>query len=173
MRVYLLGYMGSGKTTVGQRLAVRLNLTFTDLDQTIEKRHKKTISDWFETSGGEAGFRAAEAAALRCISLQEKTLIATGGGTPCFSDNMAYMKRYGTTVYLEMTPESLLDRLDREKASRPLIAGKSTGELLRFIEQHLAQRQLYYKQAHITVNGNCVNDEALEDMAHKIRSFIP
>lgn len=147
-RIFILGYMGSGKTTVGKRLAKALSLSFVDLDAYIETRYRKTVPVLFEEMG-EDGFRQIENRSLCEVSEFEDVVISTGGGTPCFFDNMDIMNRSGVTLYLEAHPEDLAAHLLASKTVRPLIAGKSKEELVPFIEGHLASRESYYKKAQI------------------------
>lgn len=153
MRIFLLGYMGCGKSTVGKRLAKRLNIPFFDLDKYIENTTNKSISDIFEKEG-EAAFRGMERKYLKELVLANETfLIATGGGTPCFYDNLKFMVEHGTTIYLKMDVASLTYRLLHAKEQRPLIKGKSEEELSAFVKQHLEERKEYYEQTHFIVNA--------------------
>ncbi|MGI6572284.1 MAG: shikimate kinase [Fermentimonas sp.] len=147
-RVFIVGYMGSGKTTVGRRLARLLSLQFIDLDAFIEGKYRETVSQLFK-EWGEEGFRELEQQALREVAEFENVVVSTGGGTPCFFDNMALMNRSGTTVYLQAEPGELAHRLISSRTVRPLIAGKSKEELVSFITVHLAQRERYYLNAAI------------------------
>lgn len=147
-RVFLIGYMGSGKTTVGKRLAISLSLSFIDLDDFIQNKYRKTIAELF-TEIGEEEFRKIESRALREVSEIEDVVISTGGGAPCFFDNMKIMNNAGITLYIEAEPEELAARLLASKTVRPLIAGKSEDELIPFIKKHLSQRERYYKSAQI------------------------
>ncbi|SEA29979.1 shikimate kinase [Porphyromonadaceae bacterium NLAE-zl-C104] len=147
-RIFIVGYMGSGKTTVGKRLAKSLSLSFVDLDAYIENKYRKTVPALFAEKG-EEGFRRIESQALEEVAEFEDVVISTGGGTPCFFNNMEVMNRAGTTIYLEVHPEDLAGHLLASKTVRPLIAGKSKEELIPFITEHLAHRECYYKKAQI------------------------
>lgn len=147
-RIFIIGYMGSGKTTVGKRLAKALSLTFVDLDAYIEKKYRKTVPVLFEEKG-EEGFRELESQTLCEVAEFEDVLISTGGGTPCFFDNMEVMNGAGLTIYLDAHPEDLADHLMASKTIRPLIAGKSREELIPFITDHLAGRESHYSKAQI------------------------
>ena len=146
--LYLVGYMGTGKTTVGKLLAERLNRPFTDVDVFIENRHHQTITAIFEEKG-EAAFREIERHALQEISEFENTVVSTGGGLPCFFDNMELMNRTGITVYLRACVDELVGRLSLGKQKRPLIKGKSAEELRDFVETNLKKREFFYNQAAI------------------------
>ncbi len=147
-RIFIVGYMGSGKTTVGRRLARSLSLQFVDLDLFIEGKYRKTVSQLFEERG-EEGFRELERLALREVAEFEDVVISTGGGTPCFFDNMALMNRAGITVYLKAEPEELASRLAASRTVRPLISSKSKEELTAFITEHLSIRERFYLVASI------------------------
>lgn len=143
--------MGSGKTTAGKELAVRLNYSFVDLDLYIEKKEKRTISTIFSDEG-EKNFRKIERRVLKEIVKTDNIVVACGGGTPCYSDNMLLMKEKGQTVYLEMPVGALINRLKNSYGERPLIKGKSE-ELRNYISSTLAEREKYYQKAHYTVNA--------------------
>ncbi len=155
MRIYLLGYMGSGKSTLGKSLAKNLNFGFIDLDTYLEKGYDKTISEIFATEG-EARFREIEKEYLIKTSALENTVISTGGGTPCFNDNITWMNNNGITVYLQMTVEGLSNRLKNAKEERPLIKGLNATELNEFIRKNLEIREPFYKQANYIISGENV-----------------
>lgn len=146
-RIFLLGFMGAGKTTAGKSLAKKLNWTFCDLDHYIESRYQKTISQIFEIYGEEK-FREIEKKMLEEVSDFENIIIATGGGTPCFHNNIETMKMKGLTIYLHATPEVLGKRLILAKEKRPLIANKSEEELIDFINKTLLVRDVHYNKSH-------------------------
>mgnify|MGYP000867214899 FL=1 len=147
-RIFIVGYMGSGKTTIGKQLAKSLSLSFVDLDAYIENKYRKSVPDLFAEKG-EADFRKIESRMLEEVAEFENVLISTGGGTPCFFDNMEVMNRAGTTIYLQDVPQDLASHLLASKTVRPLIYGKSREELIPFITEHLSKRECYYKKAQI------------------------
>jgi shikimate kinase len=147
-RIFIVGYMGSGKTTIGKRLAESLSLSFVDLDAYIENKYRKTVPALFAEKG-EDGFREIESLSLREVAEFEDVVISTGGGTPCFFDNMEVMNRAGVTIYLKTDPEDIALHLQESKTVRPLIAGKTEEELVPFITEHLARRECYYRKAQI------------------------
>ncbi len=151
-RIFLIGYMGAGKTTVGRQLSRRLNLSLIDLDQFIEQRYNKSISQIFAEKGEEK-FREIESRVLDEISEFENVVISTGGGVPCFFNNMERMNKAGTTIYLKTSPEELTKRLEVCKNSRPLIANKSKEELEIFITENLRKREPFYGQAVIVFSA--------------------
>lgn len=147
--------MGCGKSHLGQRLAAQLGRSFFDLDQVVEDGEGKSIPTIFAELG-EPGFRALEQKYLHTIENQAPAVVATGGGTPCFFDNMVWMNAHGTTVYLETPVETLYERLRRDRAGRPLLAGLSDAELRIFIETKLKEREPWYRQAAVVATGEAV-----------------
>jgi shikimate kinase len=143
--------MGSGKSTIGKGLAKALKLQFIDLDSFIEERNHKTIPEIFALHG-ETEFRLLEQKALQEISTFENVVIATGGGAPCFFNNIEVIKATGKSIYLNGTPHILADRLLHSKTERPLIKGKSEEELIQFIHETLNKRDHYYKQADLIID---------------------
>lgn len=164
--IFLIGFMGSGKTTLGRALANRLSLRFVDLDQEIEERMKMPISEIFEKHG-ESYFRKVEAETLRHLEHPVKSVIATGGGAPCHGSNMQWIKENGSSIYLQMSPNALLSRLNQnEQATRPLLKDKTREDLLAFISHRLSERAPFYEQADFTVNGLTIKvDELIEIFA--------
>ncbi len=155
--------MGSGKTHIGKRLAKKLGFSFLDLDDLIEDREGSSISQLFATFG-ETAFRQMEQAALHSLTSYDKIVIACGGGTPCFYDNMAWMNDHGLTIYLAASPSLLYQRLVRETSHRPLLQGKKKEELLRFLQTKLTERSSFYQQASVLVDQDTIEipvDEAL------------
>lgn len=167
MRIYLIGYMGSGKTTLGRVVAKHLGLSFVDIDHFIEKKYFKSVAQLFAEKG-EDNFRKIEQKVLHEVSDFENVVIATGGGTPCFFDNMVYMNQTGTTIYLVFTPQELAARLlQTNLRTRPLIARLSPQELEQYIQSNLTTRQTYYHQATIMVRGG-EDKEMIEDILTSI-----
>lgn len=151
-KVYIIGFMGSGKSTVGKKLAAAMGWSFIDLDRTIEAMEGKSIPAIFEHDG-EDHFRKIEAEALRTMKLRSEIIISTGGGTPCHGSNMDYMLETGLTVYLKMKPEQLTKRLLESTGQRPLIKNIEDDKLLPFIEEKLHYREKWYERADIIVEG--------------------
>lgn len=171
-RIYLIGYMGAGKTTVGKALEKRTGLSFIDLDYYIEGRYRKTVSQLFAEKGEEA-FREIERRMLHEVSMFEDVLISTGGGTPCFFDNMAYMNRCGTTIYLQVPVAELAKRLELCKHTRPVLAGRSGEALEAFIAESLARRDTYYKQATVVFDASVMLTERdVADIASALEKII-
>lgn len=155
-RIILIGYMGSGKTTVGRQLAKRLGLMFYDLDWYITNRMRRTVAQIFEESG-EEGFRKIEHAMLHEVAEFEDVVLSCGGGTPCFFDNMDYLNRMGETVYLKASPEVLYAHLKMGKSVRPLLLNKTPEEVEAFVKEQLAQREPYYSRAKHTLDVNVLD----------------
>ena len=153
MKVYLVGFMGSGKTTLGGAVARKLGCPFVDLDHYIcDQEGFETVGELF-AARGEEYFRTCEAKYLRQATeeLGDSFVLSTGGGTPVRGGNMDYMRAMGKAVYLQQPPEVLRERLLASKTVRPLVAGKSPDELLDYIRRTLAQREAYYLQANLVV----------------------
>lgn len=145
-RIVLIGYMGAGKTTIGRMLARRLRLEFFDLDWYIESRYRMKIPQIF-AERGEEGFRELECLMLHEVAEMEDVVIACGGGTPCFFDNMDYINRQADSFFLKAEPEVLRSHLLMGKSQRPLIQGKSPEELISYIHESLSLREPFYLKA--------------------------
>lgn len=161
MRIYLIGFMGSGKSHWGTRLAERLGVPFFDLDDVIVKQEGKAITEIF-AENGEEYFRLLEKNLLESLSeAYEEVIISCGGGTPCFYGNIDYMREKGKVVWLNTDCNTLVARLLKEKMKRPLLRQIPDEELKAFIVKKLHDRKLYYEQAHITVPEDQLNLEQL------------
>lgn len=145
-RIFLIGYMGAGKTTLGKAFARSMGLTFIDLDWYIEERFHKTVRQIF-AERSEEGFRELEKRMLHEVADFEDVVIATGGGTPCFFDNVEYMNQKGETVFLDVSQEVLFRRLKVAKQQRPLLVQKNDEELKAFIADALGKRLPHYSKA--------------------------
>ena len=158
--IFLIGFMGSGKTYWGKIWAQKKGFDFYDLDEIIEQSEKKSIAEIFEKAGEEY-FRKIETVALHQFSKIENAVISCGGGAACFNDNMAWMNEHGITVYLTATPQYILARVKEEKDKRPLINKLNEAELLFFVEQKLKERESFYNQAKIILPVANVNDDSI------------
>ncbi len=147
--LFLIGFMASGKSSLGKKLAKHFEMDFIDLDEEIERVEKKTINQIFEEND-EDYFREVEAKVLRSMDLENK-VIATGGGTPIFHHNMAFMKESGAVAYLVVPTEIIIGRLRQNKEERPLVKDLSDEELTAFVEQSLEQRKVIYAKADILI----------------------
>jgi len=156
-RIILVGYMGSGKTTVGKALSKETGMMFYDLDWYIESRMRKSVSQIF-AERGEEGFRKIEYNMLHEVAEFEDVIISCGGGTPCFFDNMDYLNQQGDVVYLKATPETLYKHLLMAKIERPLLKGKSSEELIAYITEHLKERSPFYEKARHILDVNVLDE---------------
>jgi len=163
MRIFIIGYMGAGKSTVGKRLANNLNIPFVDLDDAFEARFRYSIPRFFDHFG-EKRFREFEYRCLKeIIKDHDHAVISTGGGTACFNDNISLMNKEGITVYIKMHPKSLALRLNRARRLRPVVRDIKNSDMQKFIEEQLADREGFYEQAKITVKGENLNMEKLTE----------
>lgn len=151
-KIYLIGFMGSGKSTLGKKLARLLHYDFSDLDQYIESTAAASISNIFDLQG-EDYFRKLESKCLNDFNNEAYKVIATGGGTPCFHDNMNLMLSQGCCVYIRMPEGALLERLRKAAPKRPLLAGKDENALRTYIHDTLKAREETYLKSHIVIDG--------------------
>lgn len=157
MKLFLLGMMGSGKTYWVKKLSKKLKTGGYDLDYLIESHEEKTIAEIF-AEDGEEYFRKSEAKILRWFGEKKSFVMAAGGGTPCFHDNMEWMNKQGVTVWIDEPIETLVERLKPEKDHRPLIKNLSDAELASFLSGKLSERLPYYKQAKHHIQGKDISD---------------
>jgi shikimate kinase len=146
MKIILVGFMSSGKTTVGRYLARKTNMEFIDIDEAFEDRYKMSITSFFDLFG-ETKFRELEHQILIDNLNNENTIIATGGGTPCFFDNMQLINTHGISVYLKLHPNSIVSRLLHTKKQRPLLKNLKPEEMAEYVKQQITHRESYYNQA--------------------------
>ena len=171
-RIILIGYMGSGKTTVGKALSKETGMMFYDLDWYIESRMRKTVSQIF-AERGEEGFRQIEYNMLHEVAEFENVIISCGGGTPCFFDNMDYLNQQGDVVYLKASPDTLYKHLLMAKVERPLLKGKSPEELIAYITEHLKERAPFYEKARYTLDVNVLDDyDKIHTSVQSIRTLL-
>lgn len=161
--VFLVGFMGSGKTYWGRQWAAALQKKFVDLDQLIENSEQLSVAEIFEKKGEEY-FREKEADVLRSLQEEQDILISCGGGAPCFNDNMKWMNATGTTVFLEASPKFLLQNIVKEPLARPLLKNMNEAEMLFFIEKKLAERNEFYRQAKLVVNAEELNAGTIKEL---------
>jgi shikimate kinase len=166
MKIFLIGYMGSGKSTVGKKLAKLLNYDFLDHDELIEKAVGKSVYEIFNEDG-EDRFREMEHNMLISLMSKDNVVISTGGGTPCHYNNMELMNENGLTIYLKMSANTLVSRLRSAKTDRPLVSGKSAEELYGFIISHLENREPFYAEAQYKVKAKDLNINELADFIRK------
>ena len=172
IRIFLIGYMGAGKTTLGKAFARAMGLTFVDLDWYIEERYHKTVSQIF-AERGEDGFRELEKRMLHEASDFENVVISVGGGTPCFFDNMDYMNQVGETVFLDVDNQVLFRRLKVAKQQRPLLANKTDEELMAFIQEALEKRLPHYMKAKHVFNGELLeNRHQIQQSVERLKELL-
>ncbi len=163
--IYIIGFMGSGKTTTGRELALRLDWSFVDLDKKIEEYAGKTIPEIF-SQNGEDYFRETETTVLESLKNVKNTVISAGGGAPCHHDNMDLMLGNGLTIYLKLTPDELKNRLSDSRGSRPLIMNLDDENLRIFIEKKLSDREKWYDRSEIIIGG--INT-SIDQIVHLVR----
>ncbi len=157
--IFLIGYMGCGKSTLGRMVSSLTGISFIDLDNYIEGRYHASVSQLF-AERGERGFRDIERAMLHEVGEFEDVIVACGGGTPCFFDNIEWMNTHGKTVFLDTSVDKLFVRLKRGRHKRPLIADKTDDELREFIVKALAGRMPHYSRAAVTFKSDLMESES-------------
>nr|WP_321413946.1 shikimate kinase [uncultured Allomuricauda sp.] len=169
MKIVLVGYMASGKSTVGRLLARHLQMEFIDLDHYIESNQKKSIKNIFSEKG-EIFFRKLEHQMLKeVLEKKESVIISTGGGTPCYGTNMAtILEQADTSIYLDLSIPNLVDRISREKENRPLVKNIPDSELPEFIGKHLFERRPYYLQTKHILDCNGLDAKTVVDKITKL-----
>lgn len=167
MKIFLIGFMGAGKTHWGRLLSEKLGIRFFDLDEQVTEHAGKSIPEIFATEGEEQ-FRLLEKEVLYIITeSHESFVMACGGGSPCYFNNIEYMNQAGTTVWINTPLDTLFDRLVKEKDKRPLIKELSVEQLRVFISKKFADRKIYYEQANVTVDEEPVQlDRLIEKIFH-------
>ena len=166
--IFLIGFMASGKTTLGKKLANHLHIKFIDLDHLITERVNMSIPEYF-AKHGEQRFRELESSVLKELK-GERAVISTGGGSPCFFDNMQWILQNGISIYLSLPPKALHNRLLQSNiASRPALKGLQGDELLFFIEQKLQEREPFYKQSHIHIDQL---NTSLDTIRQSIETYV-
>ena len=168
MRIFIIGFMGSGKTTYGKQLASLLAYNFIDTDKEVEKISGQNISHIF-SQFGENYFRKTETDILEKILKKDNVVVATGGGTPIFNNNINKMNKVGVTLFLKMEHNTLFERLLLEKDNRPLIKGKNSEELKNFIINENKKRLVFYRQAKYIVNPEFYKPEFFSLFLNKLK----
>ncbi|WP_345954484.1 shikimate kinase [Mucilaginibacter sp. PAMB04168] len=162
-RIFLIGFMGCGKTTLGRKLAARLGYSFIDLDHVLEEQAGMSIAEYF-SSFGETAFRLAEAEVLKNTVYPDHAIVSTGGGLPCFFDNLDWMNANGTTLYIKLSPKALASRLENSREERPLLRDKHGDELISFIADKLADREKFYLRAQVVAEGISLTAEKVVEL---------
>jgi len=167
MKIFLIGFPGSGKTTIGRRLARQTGFDFIDTDHLIELQHGMSVAEIF-AQHGEAAFREMEREILLDLEKRNFAVISTGGGMPCYKDNMDFMLACGKVAYLKTSPQALSRRLLRSHKERPLIKGKTETELQQYITEQLTNREPFYNRANILPNTEKYSMEELLQLLNMI-----
>lgn len=168
-RIYLVGMPGSGKTTLGRLLANRIAYDFIDLDELIAEREQMSIADIFSQKG-EAYFREKEKEALHETFKMSRCVIATGGGTPCFFDNMEQINKHGLAIFINIPLSVIAGRIERQQQTRPLLPAESAEDILSQLKEIYQKRFPYYDQAEIAVSGTDLNADYIYNKIHKYLS---
>ena len=170
MKIVLLGYMASGKSTIGREISKKLDMKFIDLDDYITKREKTSISEIFKVKG-EIYFRRIESSYLsEILNSKDSFILSLGGGTPCYSNNMELiLNSEASSIYIKAGIKTLVSRLTAEKNKRPLVAELEDDKLVEFVAKHLFERRFFYEQASMTVN---TEDKSLEEITTEIRILL-
>lgn len=168
-KIFLIGYMAVGKSTLGKKIASILDFNFIDLDNLIEEKLNCSINTIFEKYG-ERAFRETESEQLKTVN--DKVVLSTGGGTPIFKSNMDYMLDNGLVVYLEMPTQMLVDRILQGKNKRPLVKGISDDNLPDFVENHLMERLPFYNQAHFKWDARKNSALEINELANQIKKAL-
>ena len=162
-KVYIVGYMGAGKTTAARRIAQRLGWEVADTDALFEEKYKISVNDFFNKYD-EPLYRKLESEVLKSTESLENVVVSTGGGTACYFDNMEWMNQHGLTVFLRISEKAVIDRLLHAKRKRPLAIGKTEAELTEFVSKHYTSRLPFYEKAQITVKAENFDLENLIEM---------
>ena len=169
MKFVLLGYMGSGKSTVAKALSNKLHLPCIDLDDYIVEKEQMTVNKIFQTHG-EIYFRLQESKYLKeILEMDSELVISVGGGTPCYSNNMDLINQHSRSIYLKGNIATICQRLKNEKDQRPLIADLNDQQLTEFVAKHLFERRNFYERAHEIIN---IDNKSLEDLLNEVSLCI-
>ena len=170
MKIVLLGYMASGKSTIGREISKKLDMKFIDLDDYISKREKRSISEIFKVEG-EIYFRKIESLYLgEILNSKDSFILSLGGGTPCYSNNMELiLNSEASSIYIKADIKTLASRLTAEKNKRPLVAYLKDDKLIEFVAKHLFERRFFYEQASITINSE---NKSIEEIITEIRILL-
>ncbi len=160
MRLFIIGYKSSGKTTMGKKLANRLNMEFVDLDEVIEERENKTIPELYKEVGDEE-FRTLEWKALKQVVEKDNIIVSTGGGAPCHCDNMNLMEKFGEVLYIHLDNDTLVNRLKAATKDRPIVYNKSEEELKNYVKDQRYRCEHHYTRAKYTVEGKDLTVEKM------------
>lgn len=167
--IYLIGFMGSGKSSLGKKIARELNWKFLDTDELIEEQEEKKIREIFRNEG-EHRFREIEREVLRGITPKQKILVSCGGGTPCFFDNMKWMKQHGGVLYLKVGEKILMERLMKERKKKALLEDKTLVQIKSYVARTLRMRMPFYHKADkiFELNGSRITAKAMDELIKNV-----
>jgi len=170
MKIVLLGYMASGKSTIGREISKKLDMKFIDLDHYVSKRENRSISEIFKVKG-EIYFRRIESLYLsEILNSKGNFILSLGGGTPCYSNNMELiLNSEASSIYIKTSIKTIVSRLTAEKSKRPLVADLENDKLTEFVAKHLFERRFFYEQASITMN---TEDKSAEEITTELRILL-
>jgi len=170
MKIVLLGYMASGKSSVGKRLSKKLSLEFIDLDDYISQKESRSITEIFDKKG-EVYFRLIENKYLKeILEKEDEFILSLGGGTPCYANNIDEInKGDNVSIYLQGSTQTMIDRLVKKKSKRPLIASLSDDKLGEFVAKHLFERRSYYEQAKLSVK---IDNKTKKEVTEEIQTLL-
>ena len=170
MKIVLLGYMASGKSTIGREISKKLDMKFIDLDHYVSKRENSSISEIFKVKG-EIYFRRIESLYLsEILNSKGNFILSLGGGTPCYSNNMELiLNSEASSIYIKTSIKTIVSRLTAEKSKRPLVADLENNKLTEFVAKHLFERRFFYEQASITMN---TEDKSAEEITTELRILL-
>ncbi|MCU0377751.1 MAG: shikimate kinase [Bacteroidales bacterium] len=168
MNIYLIGFMGSGKSTTGRKIAASLRWNFADTDKLIETQYSMSVPEIF-TQKGEKFFREAEGSALRSVSSKARMVVACGGCTPCSEENIRLMKSTGVVVYIKLPVAALVSRLEKSRTSRPLLKNQRGADLAATVTELMNMRSQWYEQADIVADGLTIT---IDDLTGQLAAFI-
>ena len=170
MKIVLLGYMASGKSTIGREISKKLDMKFIDLDHYVSKRENSSISEIFKVKG-EIYFRRIESLYLsEILNSKGNFILSLGGGTPCYSNNMELiLNSEASSIYIKTSIKTIVSRLTAEKSKRPLVADLENDKLTEFVAKHLFERRFFYEQATITMN---TEDKSAKEITTELRILL-
>ena len=160
LRIFLLGFMGSGKTHWAKIWAQKYNLAGYDLDDIIEQKENLSINEIFNQKG-EPYFREEEAKALRTFAFEKNFILACGGGTPCYLHNLDWMKVHGITIYLKTSPATIAERLIKHPGNRPLLQALDPVQIMDYAAEKIKERETYYLESTLVLTEDKINSESL------------
>ena len=171
MQIFITGFMGAGKSYLGKELAKLLGFGFVDLDELVEAQMEMPVTEIFRQFG-EPAFRQLEAECLRSLGDKKQLVVATGGGAPCFFENMQWMNENGVTVHFYAPTKLLVQRLSSEKANRPLLAGLSDADLEAYVESKVAERSPFYELCHLQFTVPAEGFQGIEVLSNYLGRFF-